>query len=239
MNESTLIQLKILVERAVRPVRASTHIKRQMREELLAHVTTVFQEEVARLANEQAALERTAQRFGNPAELTGQLQESIPRFDSIRRFAEWVSFRPGESILRRAVRYTILFEAAGLLLYLLFFPILLLQLGKWTTEALWQTYPELLIIGYMGFNICILESSLRRSLCEQKRSSWIQFTFVLVGSASVYMTLGLLAWGVSLTNTFWVCFITAIAPGVVVWRLAPDFLARKRHHEEWASLQIE
>lgn len=116
MSESTLSQLKILVERAVRPVRASSSRKRKMREELLAHVTSVFEEEVARLANEQAALEGTAQRFGNPAELTGQLQESVPMLDSIQRFADWVAYRPRESTLRRAARYTILIEVAALLL---------------------------------------------------------------------------------------------------------------------------
>ena len=41
MNESTLTQLKIIVERAVRPVRASISRKRKMREELLAHVSGV------------------------------------------------------------------------------------------------------------------------------------------------------------------------------------------------------
>jgi hypothetical protein len=76
MNESTLRQLKILVERAVRTVRASLSCKRKIREDLLAHVTTVFEEEIARLGDEKAALERTAQRFGNPTELTWQLQES-------------------------------------------------------------------------------------------------------------------------------------------------------------------
>ena len=67
MNESTLTQLKILVERAVRPVRASTARKRKMREELLAHVVGVFEEEAARLGGEEAALERTAlsRRSGN------------------------------------------------------------------------------------------------------------------------------------------------------------------------------
>jgi ATP-dependent Clp protease ATP-binding subunit ClpC len=80
MNESTLTQLKTLVERAIRPVRASMSRKRKMQEELLAHVTTVFEEE-ARLGDEQAALERTAQRFGNPSELTGQLQQSVPTSD--------------------------------------------------------------------------------------------------------------------------------------------------------------
>ena len=48
MNESTLTRLKILVERAVRPVRASMCHKLKMREELLAHVRAVFEEEEAR-----------------------------------------------------------------------------------------------------------------------------------------------------------------------------------------------
>jgi hypothetical protein len=67
INESTLTQLKIIVERAVRPVRASTSRKRKMREELLAHVVGVFEEESANLGDERTALEQTALRFGNPA----------------------------------------------------------------------------------------------------------------------------------------------------------------------------
>lgn len=105
MNESVLTGLKIMVERAVRPVPASTARKLRIREELLAHVTAVFEEEVARLGDEQAALERTAQRFGNPDELTGQLLKSVPAKDAGERFMArivlltvcWlVLFGPGE-----------------------------------------------------------------------------------------------------------------------------------------------
>jgi hypothetical protein len=102
MNESTLIQLKIIVERAVRPVRASASRKRKMREELLAHVSGVFEEELAQVGDDRAALERTALRFGNPAEVTGQLQESVPLGDSIMR--SWEG-RPDESMLRGALRF--------------------------------------------------------------------------------------------------------------------------------------
>ena len=52
MNDSTLTRLKVLVERAVRPVRASMSRKHKMREELLAHVSAVFEEEAARFDNE-------------------------------------------------------------------------------------------------------------------------------------------------------------------------------------------
>src|SRR5262249_18890944 len=107
MNESTLTQLKILVERAVRPVRASMSHKLKMREELLAHVSAVFEEEAARLNDEQAALEETAQRFGNPAELTGQLQVSVPTSDFLQRFLEGIALRTDESTLRRAVRFAV------------------------------------------------------------------------------------------------------------------------------------
>src|SRR5262249_49270490 len=46
--------------------------------------------------DDRAALERTALRFGNPAEVTGQLQESVPAGDRIARFWEG---RPGEATL--------------------------------------------------------------------------------------------------------------------------------------------
>jgi hypothetical protein len=77
MNDSTLAQLQAIVERAIQPVRASQSFKRNMREELLAHLIAVFEEEAVRLGDEGLALERTRQRFGNCDELTNQLQESI------------------------------------------------------------------------------------------------------------------------------------------------------------------
>ena len=79
MNDVILKELKIVVERAVRPVRATMTRKRRIREELLAHLTAIFEEEAARLGDEQAALERAAERFGDPAELTPELQQSVPR----------------------------------------------------------------------------------------------------------------------------------------------------------------
>jgi hypothetical protein len=108
MNPSTLTQLKILVERAVRPVRASTHRTRKMREELLGHVTAVFEEEAANLGDEGRALERTQERFGNPAELTGQLQESVPASDRWVRFSEFVFVGAGLSPLGLVLRYALL-----------------------------------------------------------------------------------------------------------------------------------
>src|SRR5882672_4711560 len=119
MNENTLIQLKVIVERAVRPVRASTSRKRKMREELLAHVSGVFEQELAQLGDERMALERTTQRFGTSADVTIQLQESVPASDGI-----WRCFdaQPDESVLRGALRFAwietaVILFACGLALF--------------------------------------------------------------------------------------------------------------------------
>jgi hypothetical protein len=107
MNEISLTQLKIIVERAVRPVRASTLRKRKIREELLAHTRGVFEEEFAQLGDERAALDRTARRFGNPDELTWQLQESVSASDGIHCLLDKLWFRSGEPKGRRILRYGI------------------------------------------------------------------------------------------------------------------------------------
>src|SRR6516165_8735734 len=96
MNESTMTGLKILVERAVRPVRVSNSRGRKIREELLAHVVGVFEGGRARVDDDQAALEQTALRLGNPPDVISQLQESVPAGDSIVRIWEG---QPGEPML--------------------------------------------------------------------------------------------------------------------------------------------
>ena len=106
MTDSILNELKILVERTVRPVRASTFRKRRMREELLAHASGVFEAESAKLGDDRLALARTTQRFGDPAEVTSQLQETVPWVDIIAWLVVPPIYlrRPAESRWRFAVR---------------------------------------------------------------------------------------------------------------------------------------
>src|SRR5580765_962303 len=78
------IALRKQVERAVRPVHATEQRKLRMREELLAHLTAIYVEEQSRLADETAALAASRERFGDPAELTAELNRSVSRW---QRFA--------------------------------------------------------------------------------------------------------------------------------------------------------
>jgi hypothetical protein len=104
MNDAVPHQLKVLVERAVRPLWATTARKRRMREDLLAHLTAIFEEEAAKLCDERAALDRAAERFGDPVELSCELQRSVPWWDCLRSMLEPLSLRPGESRRRLAGR---------------------------------------------------------------------------------------------------------------------------------------
>ena len=109
MNNLILPELKRVVERAVRPVRARMGRKHRMREELLSHLTAIFEEEAARLGNEQAALEQAMRRFGDPRALTEQLQETVSRWDRLARLSEVAELRkPRESLLHFAARAAIL-----------------------------------------------------------------------------------------------------------------------------------
>jgi len=94
MNEDIVRELRKTVERAVRPLAVSLKRKRQVREELLAHLLGVFDQELATDGDEQAALARTLARFGDPAELTADLANSAPRLDGLQRFLEWAGGPP-------------------------------------------------------------------------------------------------------------------------------------------------
>jgi len=71
-------ELKVCVEKAVRPVRAMNRRKDAMREELYGHLTKIFEQELANLGEQQAAVEAAIRRFGEPAELTRELQQTVP-----------------------------------------------------------------------------------------------------------------------------------------------------------------
>ena len=183
MNESTLTQLKIIVERAVRPVRASTARKRKMREELLAHVVGVFEEEAARLGDEQAALARTRERFGQAAELTGQLQASVPRIEE-----NLAGYGSGESALRLAALLAALAGALSLVLLgiAILIQVLRGQGSEWLTVA---RVPSLLAPLWGAFFVfcgTLLTFVMRQALLGPAGRSWLRAGLVAVAAEAIH-----------------------------------------------------
>jgi hypothetical protein len=76
-------ELMVHVERAVRPVRAEPARKLKMRRELLTHLTSIYEEELARRSDPAAAPAEALRRFGDPAALTRELQDSVPALERI------------------------------------------------------------------------------------------------------------------------------------------------------------
>jgi len=241
MNESTLTPLKIIVERAVRPVRASAGRMRKMREELLAHVVGVFEEESARLGDDRAALERTAQRFGNPAEVTSQLQESVPARDTIRRFFEG---RPGEATLWVLIRVACVASVAVLVGV-----IAALLAAGWVTAL---PREAMIIFGYASFavpadffGVAFLTDWIEKGAYGP---AGVSRPRVALSAAGSLLFMLLLVAGAAWTDWptgwdhlggVWLASILAAYSVVLAWSLAHWNAPRRRYHEEWGRLPIE
>lgn len=103
--------LKIVVERAVRPLAAPQAVKRRMREDLYALICDIHREESAR-GHDAGALERTLARFGPPEQLTRDLQQSLSWHERSEYWLNhWVERRPNESPLGLALRVTLVMSA--------------------------------------------------------------------------------------------------------------------------------
>lgn len=105
--EMRLTLMKI-VERAVRPVRASSGRKLKMREELLAHLTEIHEQERTQLRDRVQATQAAARRFGDPTDLALELQSAVPWWERVEaRMERWFGWRAPESVARYLVRVTV------------------------------------------------------------------------------------------------------------------------------------
>ena len=237
MNESTLIQLKILVERAVRPVRASTSRRRKMREELLAHVVGVFEEE-ARLGDEPAALARTQERFGQATELTGQLQASVPRSEDLFGGS-------GPSALRLAASVA---AVSTVLLGFVPFGLMILIDGQrgWlrVTQVPGLLFP--LCMAFLAFFATLLIQGMRQALFGPARRSWLR-AGLLADAAWILIPVTTFALSLAVTvdiqRSLWE-FVVPLLPlnvlaPVALVVLVYVFDSECRLDREWARLDID
>jgi hypothetical protein len=101
----TRIELMKIVERTVRPLSSSTPRKRKMREELFAHLTSIYEDELSRTGDSGAAFAAAARRFGEPAELAREFEASLPVHERVSYWMErLVAYRAPESAARYSLR---------------------------------------------------------------------------------------------------------------------------------------
>jgi hypothetical protein len=180
-------ELMVPVERAVRAVHASAARKRRMRQELLAHLTAIFEEERARGGDEQLALAQAVRRFGDPADLTRDLQASVPRLE--RWLLGLLHRRPGERGLWHALRLAALFAAAVFGAHLLF-PLVQVAAGDDWSAVRIGLAPQAVVTGYgflsvlVGYGLC-RELADRLGVASLLRAAAYGVVAVLVGVAQI------------------------------------------------------
>jgi len=100
------LQMKV-VEKVVRSVKASMARKRRMRKELLVHLETIYEEEMARLGDPVAAVREASARFGDPVELARELESALPGHERWTYYCErFFAYRFPESAAKYALRQT-------------------------------------------------------------------------------------------------------------------------------------
>ncbi len=189
-----MIRLKMCVEKAVRPVRAMERRKDAMREELHAHINAVYEEEFARVSDSDAAVEAAVRRFGDPAELTRELQHSVPplerllfrriRVAAIAKRCPWI-VGPEKLIERRSHESPVRHAGRVAAINVTAFGLLTLGLGVWIhvvrphvpaepppriTEFMVVAAATAVVLALLTFFFPLLAEGLAMALWDEDRS---------------------------------------------------------------------
>jgi hypothetical protein len=251
-------EFMVVVERAVRPVQAGPTKKLRMREELLAHLTSIYEEEVAHLGDEAAARAEAIRRFGDPVALTVELQQTVRWNDRLdARLNRAFGWRPGESAVRYSVRLSLLIA----LLILPWLPFALVTAGLRrphdgsvpTTAVLLRLFGGmLLVVPLCVFALSILSIRIRDAMFGAFGTprSWLRVAGFAGLSLLTFPLLGVLLFAACLGNldvmaeqlTTPASLVGSVVGYLFVplylmwfaWKLGPGQI----RHVEWATLDI-
>ena len=251
-------EFMVLVERAVRPVQAGPKKLTRMREELLAHLMAVHEQELARLGDESAARAEAIRRFGDPVALTAELQQTVRWNDRIdARLNRLYGWRPGESAARYSARLALLLA----LVVLPWLPFALVTAGFRRphdgmvpmTAALLRLFGGVLVfVPLVVFVLSMLSIRMRDAMFGAfgARRSWRRVAGLAGLSLLAFPVLGLLFFQVSLGNidvmADQLTTTTSLVASVVGYLFVPLYLVwfawkagpGQIRYAEWASLDI-
>jgi ATP-dependent Clp protease ATP-binding subunit ClpC len=239
-----------LVERCVRPVRAGVKAKRKMREELLAHLGAIYDEELANRNDPVAALDAAARRFGNPAEIARDLQTSLRVADRRDYHAQRLfGWRAPESVVRMMMRTSLL--SAGIIAILMGVPLIagiIIQGWNQTQAVALRTYAALLVLtpsAQFGLGVCYYKTrdalwgafGSRRSLAGACRWSALAAIVMLAsGLAFIAMVVGTLN---GLTETSAMLILSCAGASLFCLALAHGNGPTEIRDTIWATLDLE
>jgi len=249
MTEATQTQLKILVERVVRPVAASQQYRKTCREALLAEVTAMFDEEFAHQGNEELALAQTTQRWGSAELRTQRLQAEVSQVDAVDR---WFSGNPERSggsrgaLLRVATRLAFL---TFLLALFVFGAATWLGgvAGDWPREAVVFTVYSILLLPAFMFALVLFSEWIRQAAFDPAHQSRPR---ALLLTIAWFATIMLLFEGLTFLSgvgrdhadpwqRVWLTLWLAVSLPAIPWAFAKVGDARARAERVWQQLPLD
>ena len=160
-------QLKVFVERCVRPVRAESSRKLEMRRELYGHLESVYEREREQTGSDEAAIEAAIARMGDPGELTKELNSSLSVLDRWTGTLDRLFCRTiRESPCRYAVRLTAWVFKLSLALLVPVVVVSALVAGQWGfhQQLMIRICVALVLIETIG---CLIGSWFFAMLCDR------------------------------------------------------------------------
>lgn len=247
MSDSAKHELMVVVERAVRPVRASVYHKRRMREELLEHLSAVFDSEMELQSDISTGLELAKRRFGDPVKLTEELQQAVPWWDRLRSLGESMNLHPGEPMSHFFAKCVTFALAICVVTLLVALPAMMAG-GKAGDIgiALHVVLAMGIFIAFGSFLFIFVLARIGLALYgdEGRRSKWtaarcmlatlfvfpvLFFAFYLAMSGDIWQSLARLPLACYLSPAFTLLLLP----------MSRQWFDDIRHELEWASLEVE
>jgi ATP-dependent Clp protease ATP-binding subunit ClpC len=247
MDDMILQELKRTVEQAVRPVRATMARKRQMREELLAHLTAIFEEEAETLGDDRPALDQVKRRFGDPRELTSELQESVSQWQRVCSTIEKYNFQSGQPVLHLAATSVLWACLMGVAMLLAGVSISVLR-GRPNDLGMFAHVSVVASVAVATFMFLFLFLSERigRVLygheADRSLSKAVLYCLASLAVLPAFAFLSYLAgscdFAASLAHLRLACYFAPVTP-LILLLMARVMIEEVRYKEHWASLEIE
>jgi hypothetical protein len=241
------------VESIVRPLRATQRRKLRMRRELLAHLQSALAEESPHHPTESAALDAAKSRLGTPADLTAQLQRSVPflerlllaHFPAPRALTRWEALTAAKWAPYTSLQQTLIILATlGTTLLLLLAPIYFLHENQRSAFfALQSTNPSLyylicLLLFLLLTNFPLLTISLAEKLISS-RLPWLHLlTTTTLAAAWLLVVHSLIAQQPLTPNSLITSLLTALALTTTQGLLTRAITGLPNPYHEWQQLQL-
>ena len=167
-----------------------------MREELLAHLTEIYEEELASTRNPAVALDAAAKRFGDPCELAGELSNALPWMERVGFLTErWFGWCAPESVARYLFRQARLSFVALAIVVAIVATVIGLQ-GGWeqsTWQAIRPAAATLLLVPLAQFLLGILYFKMRGAMFGAKSAARVVITDCLIATVVLVNSVGFIA----------------------------------------------